>query len=118
MNVARNVMIDARLVPGGGACEMATAHVSNYGVFISIYSSILVLALYLYQGDYRVQKFYQLTGSSCQTKFRNWSKKVDFTASSELGEILYSDSRRVVIKTKVARMTIIVFAFIGDFFGL
>jgi len=28
MNVARNVMVDARLVPGGGAVEMALAHVS------------------------------------------------------------------------------------------
>jgi len=27
MNVARNVMVDARLVPGGGAVEMALAHV-------------------------------------------------------------------------------------------
>ena len=30
MNVARNVMVDARLVPGGGAVEMALAHVSHY----------------------------------------------------------------------------------------
>lgn len=29
MNVARNVMMDPRLVPGGGAAEMALAHVSN-----------------------------------------------------------------------------------------
>ena len=29
MNVARNVMVDARLVPGGGAVEMALAHVSS-----------------------------------------------------------------------------------------
>ena len=29
MNVARNVMVDARLVPGGGAVEMALAHVST-----------------------------------------------------------------------------------------
>lgn len=29
MNVARNVMIDARLVPGGGAVEMALAHALN-----------------------------------------------------------------------------------------
>ena len=28
MNVARNVMVDARLVPGGGAVEMALSHVS------------------------------------------------------------------------------------------
>ena len=28
MNVARNVLKDPRLVPGGGACEMALAHVS------------------------------------------------------------------------------------------
>ena len=27
MNVARNVMLDPRLVPGGGAAEMALAHV-------------------------------------------------------------------------------------------
>ena len=27
MNVARNVITDPRLVPGGGACEMALAHV-------------------------------------------------------------------------------------------
>ncbi|KAK3749363.1 hypothetical protein QZH41_010354, partial [Actinostola sp. cb2023] len=26
MNVARNVITDPRLVPGGGACEMALAH--------------------------------------------------------------------------------------------
>jgi len=29
MNVTRNVMVDARLVPGGGAVEMALAHVSS-----------------------------------------------------------------------------------------
>ena len=29
MNVARNVMVDARLVPGGGATEMAMAYVSS-----------------------------------------------------------------------------------------
>lgn len=29
MNVARNVMLDPRLVPGGGAAEMALSHVSN-----------------------------------------------------------------------------------------
>ena len=29
MNVARNVMLDPRLVPGGGAAEMALAHVSR-----------------------------------------------------------------------------------------
>lgn len=29
MNVARNVMVDARLVPGGGATEMAVAYVSD-----------------------------------------------------------------------------------------
>ena len=28
MNVARNVMVDARLVPGGGAVEMALSKVS------------------------------------------------------------------------------------------
>lgn len=31
MNVARNVMTDPRLVPGGGACEMALAHVGHAG---------------------------------------------------------------------------------------
>jgi len=42
MNVARNVMVDARLVPGGGAVEMALAHVSTlhtsalfYTLFVS-----------------------------------------------------------------------------------
>lgn len=30
MSVARNVMVDGRLVPGGGAVEMALAHVSNH----------------------------------------------------------------------------------------
>lgn len=30
MNVARNVMVDARLVPGGGATEMAMAYVSCF----------------------------------------------------------------------------------------
>lgn len=30
MSVARNVMVDGRLVPGGGAVEMALAHVSIY----------------------------------------------------------------------------------------
>lgn len=30
MNVARNVITDPRLVPGGGACEMALAHVSTH----------------------------------------------------------------------------------------
>ena len=36
MNVARNVIKDPRLVPGGGACEMALAHVSlgSVGVFL------------------------------------------------------------------------------------
>ena len=29
MNVARNVMVDARLVPGGGAVEMALSRVRN-----------------------------------------------------------------------------------------
>lgn len=29
MNVARNVMVDSRLVPGGGATEMAVAYVSS-----------------------------------------------------------------------------------------
>ena len=29
MNVARNVMVAARLVPGGGATEMAMAYVSS-----------------------------------------------------------------------------------------
>lgn len=32
MNVARNVITDPRLVPGGGACEMALAHVSQAGI--------------------------------------------------------------------------------------
>ena len=27
MNVARNVMVEAKLVPGGGACEMALSQV-------------------------------------------------------------------------------------------
>jgi len=36
MNVARNVMVDARLVPGGGAVEMALAHVStHYSLYVS-----------------------------------------------------------------------------------
>lgn len=30
MNVTRNVMLDPRLVPGGGAAEMALAHVRSY----------------------------------------------------------------------------------------
>jgi len=34
MNVARNVMVDARLVPGGGAVEMALAHVSTVIYFL------------------------------------------------------------------------------------
>ena len=29
MNVTRNVLMDPRLVPGGGASEMALAHVSS-----------------------------------------------------------------------------------------
>jgi len=33
MNVARNVMLDPRLVPGGGAAEMALAHVSTMSIF-------------------------------------------------------------------------------------
>jgi len=37
MNVARNVMVDARLVPGGGAVEMALAHVSS--LYISTFLS-------------------------------------------------------------------------------
>ena len=36
MSVARNVMIDARLVPGGGAVEMALAHVSSFSNVPSI----------------------------------------------------------------------------------
>ena len=42
MNVARNVMVDARLVPGGGAVEMALAHVSNRLYFIQ---SLLLVEL-------------------------------------------------------------------------
>ena len=34
MNVARNVMLDPRLVPGGGAAEMALAHVSTSTEYI------------------------------------------------------------------------------------
>ena len=30
MHVARNVMMDPRLVPGGGAAEMALSHVSAF----------------------------------------------------------------------------------------
>ena len=33
MSVARNVMVDGRLVPGGGAVEMALAHVSNHRLY-------------------------------------------------------------------------------------
>ena len=42
MNVARNVMVDARLVPGGGAVEMALAHVSSPLHFIQ---SLLLVEL-------------------------------------------------------------------------
>ena len=44
MNVARNVIKDPRLVPGGGACEMALAHVSLGSVFFS--SLVHVIALH------------------------------------------------------------------------
>jgi len=44
MNVARNVMVDARLVPGGGAVEMALAHVSSPLHFIQ---SLLLVELRL-----------------------------------------------------------------------
>ena len=51
MNVARNVMLDPRLVPGGGAAEMALAHVSTsteYILFIHfpyLYHAMLTCAL-------------------------------------------------------------------------
>ena len=48
MNVARNVMVDARLVPGGGAVEMALAHVSTRGTLLYDYNSALFDALNLY----------------------------------------------------------------------
>jgi len=41
MNVARNVMVDARLVPGGGAVEMALAHVSTRFISFSHYCLLL-----------------------------------------------------------------------------
>jgi T-complex protein 1 subunit gamma len=37
MNVARNVMVDARLVPGGGAVEMALAHVSDFSKLVRFF---------------------------------------------------------------------------------
>lgn len=40
MSVARNVMVDGRLVPGGGAVEMALAHVCIYQ------SSLLIIPLF------------------------------------------------------------------------
>ena len=36
MNVARNVMVEARLVPGGGACEMAVSQVMGGGGTLTI----------------------------------------------------------------------------------
>lgn len=46
MSVARNVMVDGRLVPGGGAVEMALAHVSIYQsnlnlLFLSLFKQSL-----------------------------------------------------------------------------
>lgn len=34
MQVARNVMVDPRLVPGGGAVELAVAHVTIFRYII------------------------------------------------------------------------------------
>jgi len=43
MNVARNVMVDARLVPGGGAVEMALAHVSMlYRIDYFSFSAVVI----------------------------------------------------------------------------
>ena len=39
MHVARNVMIDPRLVPGGGAAEMALSHVSLYFILTFVLPS-------------------------------------------------------------------------------
>ena len=41
MNVARNVMVDARLVPGGGAVEMALAHVSSLNILVFIFAQLI-----------------------------------------------------------------------------
>ena len=51
MNVARNIMIDARLCPGGGATEMALAHVSHSYCWFFIPTSYFyqyIFCVYLY----------------------------------------------------------------------
>lgn len=48
MNVARNVMLDPRLVPGGGAAEMALAHVSRAPDEISLFFIYWYLQYALY----------------------------------------------------------------------
>jgi hypothetical protein len=73
MNVARNVMTDPRLVPGGGACEMALAHVSQGGILngltgLEIENNIYLLAGPIYipailSFDLEVQNYFQLTNS-------------------------------------------------------
>ena len=43
MNVARNVMIDGRLAPGGGAVEMALAQVSARLLSLIIIFNLLIM---------------------------------------------------------------------------
>lgn len=45
LHVARNVMVDARLVPGGGAVEMALSRVSVEAI---LGSGVVMVALTLY----------------------------------------------------------------------
>lgn len=55
MNVARNVMLDPRLVPGGGAAEMALAHVSTSTEYIcgmDIYSLPILISCHANQYTY------------------------------------------------------------------
>lgn len=47
MHVARNVLLEPKLVPGGGAAEMALAHVS-VSVFLEIECIINIFNQFLY----------------------------------------------------------------------
>lgn len=48
MQVVRNVMIDPRLVPGGGALEMALAQMITEKAKVESYKDIIIIALSCY----------------------------------------------------------------------
>lgn len=42
LHVARNIMLNPKLVPGGGAVEMAVSHVRIYSYYTYYYSVVFV----------------------------------------------------------------------------